>query len=108
LTWTTPPPTSSQRAGVPTERASAVALEAFTEAALAARRHPRRRVLLGLALSALRDDPADALGLLAAHRDLATPGGGRRRWLALPPVPGVLNHAVEDDPAGWWWWWLAA
>jgi hypothetical protein len=86
---------------VPTKRASAVALEAFTEAALAARRHPRRRVLLGLALSALRDDPADVLGLLAAHRDLATAGGGRRRWLALPPPdPGVLHHAVEDDPGG--------
>jgi hypothetical protein len=84
---------------VPTKRASAVALEAFTEAALAARRHPRRRVLLGLALSALRDDPADALGLLAAHRDLAAAGRGRRRWLALPPPdPGVLNYAVEDDP----------
>jgi hypothetical protein len=84
---------------VPTKRASAVALEAFTEAALAARRHPRRRVLLGLALSALRDDPADVLGLLAAHRDLATAGGGRRRWLALPPPdPGVLHSAVEDDP----------
>jgi hypothetical protein len=69
---------------VPTTRASAVALEAFTEAALAARRHPRRRVLLGLALSALRDDPADALGLLAAHRDLAAAGRGRRRGLALP------------------------
>jgi hypothetical protein len=86
---------------VPTKRASAVALEAFTEAALAARRHPRRRVLLGLALSALRDDPADALGLLAAHRDLAAAGRGRRRWLALPPPdPGVLDYAVEDDPDG--------
>ena len=51
---------------MPTKRASAVALEAFTGAALAARRHPRRRVLLGLALSALRDDPVDVLGLLAA------------------------------------------
>jgi hypothetical protein len=86
---------------VPTKRASAVALEAFTEAALAARHHPRRRVLLGLALSALRDDPADALGLLAAHRDLAVAGRGRRRWLTLPPPdPGVLNYAVEDDPDG--------
>jgi hypothetical protein len=86
---------------VPTKRASAVALEAFTEAALAARRHPHRRVLLGWALSALRDDPADALGLLAAHRDLAAAGRGRRRWLALPPPdPGVLNYAVEDDPGG--------
>jgi hypothetical protein len=86
---------------VPTERASAVAQEAFTEAALAARRHPRRRVLLGLALSALRDDPANALGPLAAHRDLAAAGRGRRRWLALPPPdPGVLNYAVEDDPGG--------
>ena len=95
------PPASSRSVGVPTKRASAVALEAFTEAALAARRHPRRRVLLGLALSALRDDPADALGLLTAHRDLAAAGGGRRRWLALPPPdPGVLNHAVEDDPGG--------
>jgi hypothetical protein len=46
LTWTTTPPASSQGAGVPTRRASAVALEAFTEAALAARRHPHRRVLL--------------------------------------------------------------
>jgi hypothetical protein len=86
---------------VPTKRASGVALEAFTEAALAARRHPRRRVLLGLALSALRDDPADALGLLAVHRDLAAAGGGRPRWLALPPPdPGVLDYAVEDDPGG--------
>jgi hypothetical protein len=85
----------------PGEVASAVALEAFTEAALAARRHPRRRVLLGLALSALRDDPVDALGLLAAHRDLAAAGRGRRRWLALPPPdPGVLNYAVEDAPDG--------
>ena len=86
---------------MPTKRASAVALEAFTEAALTARRHPRRRVLLGLALSALRDDPADALGLLTAHRDLAAAGRGRRRWLALPPPdPGVLNYAIEDDPDG--------
>jgi hypothetical protein len=86
---------------VPTKRASAVALEAFTEAALAARRHPHRRVLLGLALSALRDDPADAHGLLTAHRDLAAAGRGRRRWLALPPPdPGVPNYAVEDDPDG--------
>jgi hypothetical protein len=98
---------------VPTKRASAVALEAFTEAALAARRHPRRRVLLGLALSALRDDPADALGLLAAHRDLAAAGRGRRRWLALPPpqgggrhggalvvqTDGVLNVAFEPNEA---------
>ena len=58
-------------------------------------------MLLGLALSALRDDPVDVLGLLAAHRDLAAAGGSRRRWLALPPPdPGVLNHAVEDDPGG--------
>ena len=58
-------------------------------------------MLLGLAPSALRDDPADALGLLTAHRDLAAAGRGRRRWLALPPPdPGVLNYAVEDDPGG--------
>jgi hypothetical protein len=58
-------------------------------------------VLPGLALSALRNDPVDVLGLLAAHRDLATAGGGHRRWLALPPPDlGVLDHAVEDDPGG--------
>jgi hypothetical protein len=32
-------------------------------------------VLPGLALSALGDDTVDALGLLAAHRDVATAGG---------------------------------
>jgi hypothetical protein len=67
---------------VPTKRASAVALEAFTEAALAARRHPRRRVLPGLALSALRDDTVDALGLLAAH-------GTWPRRAGPPPLAGA-------------------
>lgn len=86
---------------MPTRRADAFALEAFTQAALDARRHPRRRVLLELALSALRDDPADALGLLAAHRDLAAPAGASRRLLALPPPdPGVLTYAVEHTPDG--------
>jgi uncharacterized protein YbjT (DUF2867 family) len=60
---------------VSTKHASAVALEAFTEAALAARRHLAAVCPQGLALSALRDDPVDGLGLLAAHRALAAAGG---------------------------------
>jgi hypothetical protein len=85
---------------VPTKRASAVALEAFTEATLAARRQPRRRVLLGLAPLALRDDRDDAVGLLVAHRDLAAAGRGRsRRWLALPPPDhGLTGAGCQWEP----------
>lgn len=86
---------------MPAKRPSAHPLEAFEAAALEARHHPRRRVLLGLALTALRDDPADALGLFTAYRDLAAPAGSRRRLLALPPPdPGVLDYAVEHTDDG--------
>jgi hypothetical protein len=91
---------SSHRAGVSTKRASAVALEAFTEVALAARRHPRRRVLPGLALSALGDDTVDALGLLAARWDLATAGGvGAAGWRYRHLTP-ACSTPRRDDPCG--------
>jgi len=85
---------------VPTKHASAVALEAFTEAALAARRHPAVVCSQGLALSALRDDSVDVLGLLAAHGTWPRRAGAAALAGATAADLGVLDHAVEDDPGG--------
>jgi hypothetical protein len=109
LTWTTtttPPPTttprSSQRAGVSTKHASAVALEAFTEAALAARRHPAAVCPQGLALSALRDDPVDGLGCSPPTGPGRGGRGAAAGWRYRRLTPACSTTPSRTTPAGWW------